>query len=161
MSYLFAIVTFLVGAALGVSVARRRILASSKDSVRQPESAEQSATLQFLGKPENVLGAALNSLLSGVVITDAKGQILFKNSAAEAISGVRHVDVLVDEAVLMLLKNTVGSEPQHRRFDTAGTPSRSFDQNCRSTSVRAFLNSFSVGRSPKLFGKCRTRGMIS
>jgi two-component system sensor histidine kinase SenX3 len=86
-----------------------------------------SATLQFLGKPENVLGAALNSLPSGVVITDAKGQILFKNSAAEAISGVRHVDVLVDEAVLMLLKNTVGSEPQHRRFDTAGTPSRSFD----------------------------------
>jgi two-component system sensor histidine kinase SenX3 len=127
MSYLFAIVTFLVGAALGVSVARRRILASNKDSVRQPESAEQSATLQFLGKPENVLGAALNSLPSGVVITDAKGQILFKNSAAEAISGVRHVDVLVDEAVLMLLKNTVGSEPQHRRFDTAGTPSRSFD----------------------------------
>jgi two-component system sensor histidine kinase SenX3 len=33
----------------------------------------------------------------------------------------------VDEAVVALLKDTVGSQAQYRRFDTAGLPSRSFD----------------------------------
>jgi two-component system sensor histidine kinase SenX3 len=76
---------------------------------------------------DGVLGAALNSLPSGVVISDANGVVLFKNAAAQAISGIRHIDVLVDEAVVALLKDTVGSQAQHRRFDTAGLPSRSFD----------------------------------
>jgi two-component system sensor histidine kinase SenX3 len=76
---------------------------------------------------DGVLGAALNSLPSGVVISDANGVVLFKNAAAQAISGIRHIDVLVDEAVVALLKDTVGTQAQHRRFDTAGLPSRSFD----------------------------------
>ena len=141
MSYLLAIVTFLVGAALGVSVARRRMAttgsgvsqngaATSPDAKppRQPsgERSESNST-ELPGEFHGVLAAALNSLPSGVVIAAADAQVLFKNSAAEAISGVRHVDVLVHEAVTTLLKNTVGSQPQHRRFDTAGSPSRSFD----------------------------------
>ena len=141
MSYLLAIVTFLVGAALGVSVARRRMVttgggvsqngaAGSHDAkpLRQPSGdRSQSNSTELPGELYGVLAAALNSLPSGVVIASADAQVLFKNSAAEAISGVRHVDVLVHEAVTTLLKNTVGSQPQHRRFDTAGSPSRSFD----------------------------------
>ena len=134
MSYWFAIATFLVGAALGVSVARRRVLAGRTGS-HQPttSSAQHTAGLAesvespSLGMAEGVLGAALNSLPSGVVISDANGVVLFKNAAAQAISGIRHIDVLVDEAVVALLKDTVGSQAQHRRFDTAGSPSRSFD----------------------------------
>jgi two-component system sensor histidine kinase SenX3 len=76
---------------------------------------------------EGVLGAALNSLPSGVVISDASGVVLFKNKAAQGISGIRHIDVLVDEALLALLKDTAGSQTEYRRFDTAGTPTRSFD----------------------------------
>ena len=141
MSYLLAIVTFLVGAALGVSVARRRMAttgsgvsqngaATSPDAkpLRQPSGdRSESNSTELPGELHGVLAAALNSLPSGVVIAAADAQVLFKNSAAEAISGVRHVDVLVHEAVTTLLKNTVGSQPQHRRFDTAGSPSRSFD----------------------------------
>jgi two-component system sensor histidine kinase SenX3 len=134
MSYTFAIVTFLVGAALGVSVARRRVLATRTDS-SQPAagSTQRIADLRetgesaSLGVAEGVLGAALNSLPSGVVISDASGVVLFKNKAAQGISGIRHIDVLVDEALLALLKDTAGSQTEYRRFDTAGTPTRSFD----------------------------------
>lgn len=134
MSYLFAIATFLVGAALGVSVARRRVLAGRTDSYQPTTSSAQytagsaeSVESPSLGMADGVLGTALNSLPSGVVISDANGSVLFKNAAAQAISGIRHIDVLVDEAVVALLKDTVGSQAQHRRFDTAGSPSRSFD----------------------------------
>lgn len=134
MSYLFAIATFLVGAALGVSVARRRVLAGRTDShqvapgsTQNTAGSAESVESPSLGMADGVLGAALNSLPSGVVISDANGVVLFKNAAAQAISGIRHIDVLVDEAVVALLKDTVGSQAQHRRFDTAGSPSRSFD----------------------------------
>lgn len=134
MSYLFAIATFLVGAALGVSVARRRVLAGRTDShqvapgsTQNTAGSAESVESPSLGMADGVLGAALNSLPSGVVISDANGVVLFKNAAAQAISGIRHIDVLVDEAVVALLKDTVGTQAQHRRFDTAGSPLRSFD----------------------------------
>lgn len=134
MSYLFAIATFLVGVALGISVARRRVLAGRTDSSQPATGSAQhtagsaeSVESPSLGMADGVLGAALNSLPSGVVISDANGVVLFKNAAAQAISGIRHIDVLVDEAVVALLKDTVGSQAQYRRFDTAGLPSRSFD----------------------------------
>lgn len=134
MSYLFAIATFLVGAALGISVARRRVLAGRTDSSQPATGSAQhtagsaeSVESPSFGMADGVLGAALNSLPSGVVISDASGVVLFKNAAAQAISGIRHIDVLVDEAVMALLKDTVGTQAQHRRFDTAGLPSRSFD----------------------------------
>ena len=134
MSYLFAIATFLVGVALGISVARRRVLAGRTNPhqlapgfTQHTADSAESGVSPSLGMADGVLGAALNALPSGVVISDANGVVLFKNAAAQAISGIRHIDVLVDEAVVALLKDTVGSQAQHRRFDTAGLPSRSFD----------------------------------
>ena len=141
MSYLLAIVTFLVGAALGVSVARRRVLAATKSGATNTNIAQvtpiatspstSAAATDSLGKLDGVLTAALHSLPSGVVITDSNANIVFKNAAAESISGVRHIDVLVDEAIMVLLRGTVGADPQYRRFDTAGSPSRSFDLRTR------------------------------
>ena len=61
------------------------------------------------------------------MIAGADGVVLFKNSAARSISGVRHVDVLVDEAVESMVASAVANETQHRRFETAGSPSRAFD----------------------------------
>ncbi|MFM8907916.1 MAG: histidine kinase dimerization/phospho-acceptor domain-containing protein, partial [Actinomycetota bacterium] len=52
---------------------------------------------------------------------------MFKNAAARAISGVRHIDVLVEEAVESMVVSAVHTETQQRRFETAGTPSRAFD----------------------------------
>ena len=126
MTYLLAFTTFLIGAALGVSVARRR-------NKREPALASAPARNDGVGAtapagaPDDVIVAALDALPSGVVIADRDGKTLFKNSAARSISGVRHIDVLVDETVESMVTTAVNQESQHRRFETAGSPSRVFD----------------------------------
>ena len=139
MSYLLAIVTFLVGAALGVSVVRRR--ADQRDVVDHPAGA--STVMVALGSErdatsvDHIVTAALDALPSGVIIADSNGVVLFKSAAAKSISGVRHVDVLVDEAIESMIRATVDSETQYRRFETAGAPSRAFD--IRTQKIRSGL----------------------
>lgn len=139
MSYLLAIATFLVGAALGVTVARRRSIVSSQSSASSDRvlATVQSAatTLPVDESPEitasphvdSVLTRALNALTIGVVLVDVDGRTIFRNSAASTISGIRHIDALVDEAVAGLIRTSQHHERQHRRFDSAGSPARSFD----------------------------------
>lgn len=129
MSYSLAIITFLVGAALGVSVARRRV-ARHAESSKPGQASVAIGAGRFGPAPsslDEIIVVALDALPSGVVIADAGGAVLYKNSAARAISGVRHIDVLVDEAVEAMVKTATSTETQHRRFDTAGSPSRAFD----------------------------------
>ena len=129
MSYSLAIITFLVGAALGVSVARRRVALHAESS--KPGQANAAIGAGRFGTApsslDEIIVVALDALPSGVVIADAGGAVLYKNSAARAISGVRHIDVLVEEAVEAMVKTATSTETQHRRFDTAGSPSRAFD----------------------------------
>lgn len=124
MSYSIAIATFLIGAALGVTVARRR---QAQQHTATPANHATVMSEKHGAQAADIVITALDALPSGVVIADADGTILFKNAAARSISGVRHVDVLVDEAVDAMVRSAVKSESQHRRFDTAGSPSRSFD----------------------------------
>ncbi len=134
MSYTLAIITFLVGSGLGVSVARRRMQTASASQTAAPV-ASAAPVVQLRGvaagpqlaSSEEILAAAFDALPSGVVIADVDATILFENLAAKAMSGVRHIDVLVEEAVVALVQSGVDVETQHRRFDTAGSPSRSFD----------------------------------
>lgn len=134
MSYTLAIITFLVGSGLGVSVARRRMQTASASQTAAPVASAASvvqlrgvAAGPQLASSEEILAAAFDALPSGVVIADVDATILFENLAAKAMSGVRHIDVLVEEAVVALVQSGVDVETQHRRFDTAGSPSRSFD----------------------------------
>ena len=121
MSYTLAIVTFLVGCALGLSVARRRLHAAATNG---------EAPIVTLRSNE-LLSLAFDALSSGVVIAEADATILYKNAAAKAISGVRHVDVLVEEAVVALIETSINADAQHRRFDSSGSASRSFDLRTR------------------------------
>lgn len=129
MSYSLAIITFLIGAALGVSVARRKV-ARHTESSKSGQASAVTGDGRFDSAPsslDEIIVVALDALPSGVVIADASGVVLYKNSAARTISGVRHIDVLVDEAVEAMVKTATTTETQHRRFDTAGSPSRAFD----------------------------------
>jgi two-component system sensor histidine kinase SenX3 len=111
-------------------VARRRSKLQLKVSPTptQPRSSREGERValsrEVLGE---VMTSALDSLPSGVIIAEKSGAVVFKNSAASAISGVRHVDVLVDEAVSGMIRTAVQHEIQQRRFETSGTPSRVFD----------------------------------
>ncbi|MFM7665269.1 MAG: sensor histidine kinase [Actinomycetota bacterium] len=137
MSYVLAIVTFLVGATLGVSVARRRVernatnaATQTRDTAAALASGERGAVAATAAQPaavDDIIVAALDALPSGVVIAESNGSIMFKNAAARAISGVRHIDVLVEETVESMVVSAVHAETQQRRFETAGAPSRAFD----------------------------------
>jgi two-component system sensor histidine kinase SenX3 len=130
MSYTLALVAFLVGAALGVSVARRRTQSNGKNPRSVPKS--EGPPAESPGhNASSVLAEALDALPSGVVIAEADFKIIHKNSAAKSMTGVRYVDVLVEEAVDALVRSTNGTQVLHRRFETAGSPSRAFDIRSR------------------------------
>jgi two-component system sensor histidine kinase SenX3 len=122
MSYSLAIITFLIGAALGVSVSRRRTHAHSRNQQTVNPAGEGDSRVV-----NAMLAEALDALPSGVVVADVDTTIIHKNSAARSMTGVRHIDVLVDEAVDALVATAPNTETQHRRFETAGSPSRAFD----------------------------------
>ncbi|NCZ86658.1 MAG: hypothetical protein EBY95_04310, partial [Actinobacteria bacterium] len=121
MSLLLALLTFIVGAALGVSVARRRTHGHNSIEAAETPPSVPTAT----GSVNEVMALALDTLPSGVVIAESSGHVMYKNAAARGITGVRHVDVLVDEAMEKLVLDAARTGEQHRQFDTAGSPSRS------------------------------------
>lgn len=131
MTYSLALLTFLVGTALGVSVARRRLQAGTVVSESAAPSSSMEPSAETTAAVEKVFSTALDALPSGVVIADADANVLFKNAAAKAMSGIRHIDALVEEAVVALVRSVVGDVEQKRRFDTAGSPSRSFEMRAQ------------------------------
>ena len=136
MELLLALVIFLVGAGLGISVRRqvsRHAVADDAASVH-PDSSSAEAPAAADGEVRAsiedslvVLRSALDALPAGVVVANRTGVITFKNVAAAAMTGVRHVDVLVEEAAEVLLTSTLTGGETQRLLQTSGQPTRSFD----------------------------------
>jgi two-component system sensor histidine kinase SenX3 len=136
MELLLALVIFLVGAGLGISVRRqasRHAVADAAASVH-PDSSSAEAPAAADGEVRAsiedslvVLRSALDALPAGVVVANRTGVITFKNVAAAAMTGVRHVDVLVEEAAEVLLTSTLTGGETQRLLQTSGQPTRSFD----------------------------------
>ena len=77
---------------------------------------------------EQLLGA-FDLLPIGVVISrNAIGDLL-RNRIATEMTGVRHVDILVDEAVVALVKETIELGGQNKSMQVAGPPDRFFQLN--------------------------------
>lgn len=72
------------------------------------------------------LAGAMDALPIGVVVAVASAEHLVRNTIASAMTGVRHVDVLVDQAVEALLAETFISGNQERALEVAGPPTRHF-----------------------------------
>ena len=72
------------------------------------------------------LASAMDALPIGVVVAIASADHLVRNTIASAMTGVRHVDVLVDQAVESLLAQTFISGSQERSLEVAGPPTRHF-----------------------------------
>ena len=96
----------LLGVAVGVVVGRALYAkwtpkpiagVTVNDVVEQPQEIQ-------LDNIEN-LKAIFDALPIGVVIADASGSVLLRNKLAVGVGGLRHVDVLVDEAVERLISS--------------------------------------------------------
>jgi two-component system sensor histidine kinase SenX3 len=71
--------------------------------------------------------SAFDFIPIGVVISRTGSNNLLRNKIAREITGVRHVDVLVDEAVEVLVKETLAVGGQSKSFQVAGPPVRYFN----------------------------------
>lgn len=69
---------------------------------------------------------AFDALPIGVVITDRLGGRPIHNRAGAAMTGIRHIDILVQDAVNELLANSSGSGPVRKTIEIAGPPTRYF-----------------------------------
>ena len=69
---------------------------------------------------------AFDLLPIGVVISRGPNGELLRNRIATEMTGVRHVDILVDEAVVALVKETSEIGEQNKSMQVAGPPDRFF-----------------------------------
>jgi two-component system sensor histidine kinase SenX3 len=67
---------------------------------------------------------ALDVLPSGVVMADESGQVVLRNAAARHFLGVRHADVLVDEAVGAHLRAALAGHHGRQTLELYGPPKR-------------------------------------
>ena len=65
---------------------------------------------------------AVNSLTVGVVVADADGTVIFRNSLALGLTGAVHSDVLVDEAVEVHLSGALAGRTGRQIIDLFGPP---------------------------------------
>lgn len=93
-----AVVSFLSGVILAASIA----FLISKRSTREIQRAFTQTSLKI--EPESAdsfvqLMEVLDKLTTGVIISDNKLNRKFRNNSAAAMTGIRYVDILIDQAV--------------------------------------------------------------
>jgi two-component system sensor histidine kinase SenX3 len=70
------------------------------------------------------LVVALSHIAEGVVMADEHGQIVFRNSRAEAYAGARHGDALAERTLVQLLRRALAGEESTEPLDLWGPPRR-------------------------------------
>lgn len=83
-------------------------------------SVEEDSFEQMRQSSLQVLGA----LQLGIVVVDARGKEMYRNAAAEDITGARHADVLVDAIVERLLATASLGVSDTEQIQLAGPPQR-------------------------------------
>jgi two-component system sensor histidine kinase SenX3 len=81
------------------------------------------------------LRSAFDALPIGVVITDRNGGRPIHNRAGAAMTGIRHIDILVQDAVDELLAASSGSGVIEKTIEIAGPPTRYFAIQVQSLDV--------------------------
>ena len=98
-------------------------LAATVDRLEKAVAKEQAIGVSARAAIDR-LRLALDALPVGVVVTDARGAVVLRNTSATHFLGVRHADVLVDEAVGSLLRTALAGEHRRQTLDLYGPPKR-------------------------------------
>ena len=120
MPVVLLVLGLVVGALVGALVTRRSLVS------RQPRpSTVAPPALSFDSSAELArLRVALDALPVGVVLADARGEVVFRNSVSEHIAGSRHAGVLVEEAIDALVAGAIVGRPRRQTLDLFGPPRR-------------------------------------
>jgi two-component system sensor histidine kinase SenX3 len=101
----------------------RASVTSAFDHLEKAVAREQANAVAARMSVER-LRRALDALPTGVVVADERGAIVLRNEAARHFLGVRHADVLVDEAVGSHLRSALAGEHRRQTLDLYGPPKR-------------------------------------
>ena len=126
MTAVWIVVSILVGLVIGVSICKKYGMRGHVVSPMQTVATEAPTPVV-----DEQLLSAFDFLPIGVVISRTGSNNLLRNKIAREITGVRHVDVLVDEAVELLVKETLAVGEQSKSFQVAGPPVRYFNLNAQ------------------------------
>ena len=115
---------------IAVALVAGAMFGSKSSRLRRNESTVRSEVTPPLDSAAKVVDEqllrAFDLLPIGVVISrDPNGELL-RNRIATEMTGVRHVDILVDEAVVALIKETIEIGEQNKSMQVAGPPDRFF-----------------------------------
>jgi two-component system sensor histidine kinase SenX3 len=121
------VLVLVIGVLLGASAAGLtfRVLQSRGQTITpepilpSPPSAEEQGGEQ---REFTSIRAALDALPIGVVYVDSDGAVVVRNRMAEHSTGMRHGDILVEEALEQVLRLAVGGADQTRLLELAGPP---------------------------------------
>ncbi|MHB1129357.1 MAG: sensor histidine kinase [Ilumatobacteraceae bacterium] len=118
------VIWFIIGAlttmALGI-LFRRRL---GNSAIKKAELTNVSETI--LSPIADQLRPAFDALPIGVVITDRNGGRSVHNCAGAAMTGIRHIDILVQEAVEELLITAITQGSIQKTVEIAGPPTKYF-----------------------------------
>jgi two-component system sensor histidine kinase SenX3 len=118
---------FLWGVLVGALVAGAgvRIVASRRVRTQAAVSVESIAAVEVVPEPDIDYLAVLNGLPLGVVVADPSGKVLVRNQAAASLVGLRHVDILVEQAVERLMDMAIStSSVSSEQLELFGPPPR-------------------------------------
>ncbi len=119
------LILFLSGAAATAVVVFLISKRSSKELSLAIQNEPRINTLNTEDQLESLMDA-LNLLPIGVVIVDSKVDRKFRNSVATAMTGVRYVDILVDQAVDEMLEEVKTTKSGERIFEVVAGTTRFF-----------------------------------
>ncbi len=128
---LLAVGTFLVGAWWG----GRRVKSSEASQQMRSVVSETPPIPVTDVTPAEALGAApslqqvLDVLPVGLVVVDSTGSEVSRNKLAESITGLRHLDLLVDDAAEALLTSARQGAFGHETLNLFGPPPRTIELN--------------------------------
>ena len=101
-------------------VGRGRARRGQRDVSRPIESAVDS------GEPVEHLQVLIDQLPMGVTLFGRGGEVMVRNSSARSMSGVRHIDALVDDAVERLAASTPVGSSNETTLTVTGPPARNY-----------------------------------
>jgi two-component system sensor histidine kinase SenX3 len=120
MNFLWGVLVGALVAGIGV-----RIVASRRVRTQAAVSVEPIAAVEVVPEPDIDDLAVLNGLPLGVVVADPSGKVLVRNQAAASLVGLRHVDILVEQAVERLMDMAIStSSVSSEQLELFGPPPR-------------------------------------
>lgn len=112
----------MVSAVLAVVLISQIVVSRKRESVG---STAPVAELSSSGR-EDRLTSIVEHMPLGAMLADRSGALVLTNERASAMCGVRHVDVLVEDAAIELLRAAAGGGERERLLKVAGPPARHF-----------------------------------